>query len=196
MNPPNLTLILSDINKPVMDGLELLREIKARRPDLPVMMVTAYGDDERRRLAGEYGAARVHHQAGRLRFPEDPASRSVRRRRLTTPALPRMAASKLSWRPHRRQLRGIFAHTPRRQPPACRASKPDLYAAGELRTLPVIRLRRRDQQGSRHIPSGRSASSTDAFPRKVNGFLTPFAILCARKASTESPLWLHLKSRQ
>ena len=50
-------VILSDINMPVMDGLELLREIKTRRPDLPVMMVTAYGDDERRRLAGEYGAA-------------------------------------------------------------------------------------------------------------------------------------------
>jgi CheY-like chemotaxis protein len=42
---------------PVMDGLELLRQIKTRRPDLPVVMVTAYGDDERRRLAGEYGAA-------------------------------------------------------------------------------------------------------------------------------------------
>jgi CheY-like chemotaxis protein len=54
---PQLIVILSDINMPVMDGLELLREIKARRPDLPVMMVTAYGDDERRRLAGEYGAA-------------------------------------------------------------------------------------------------------------------------------------------
>ena len=54
---PQLGVILSDINMPVMDGLELLREIKARRPDLPVMMVTAYGDDERRRLAGEYGAA-------------------------------------------------------------------------------------------------------------------------------------------
>ena len=45
---PQLIVILSDINMPVMDGLELLREIKARRPDLPVMMVTAYGDDERR----------------------------------------------------------------------------------------------------------------------------------------------------
>ena len=52
-----LRVILSHINMPVMDGLELLREIKTRRPDLPVMMVTAYGDDERRRLAGEYGAA-------------------------------------------------------------------------------------------------------------------------------------------
>jgi CheY-like chemotaxis protein len=54
---PTLRVILSDINMPVMDGLELLREIKTRRPDLPVMMVTAYRDDERRRLAGEYGAA-------------------------------------------------------------------------------------------------------------------------------------------
>ena len=54
---PQLIVILSDINMPVMDGLELLREIKARRPDLPVMMVTAYGDNERRRLAGEDGAA-------------------------------------------------------------------------------------------------------------------------------------------
>jgi CheY-like chemotaxis protein len=54
---PQLIVILSDINMPVMDGLELLRQIKTRQPDLPVMMVTAYGDDERRRLAGEYGAA-------------------------------------------------------------------------------------------------------------------------------------------
>ena len=54
---PRLRVILSDINMPVMDGQELLREIKTRRPDLPVMMVTAYGDDERRRLASEYGAA-------------------------------------------------------------------------------------------------------------------------------------------
>ena len=36
---------------PGMDGLELLGEIKQRRPTLPVMMVTAYGDDERRRRA-------------------------------------------------------------------------------------------------------------------------------------------------
>jgi DNA-binding response OmpR family regulator len=40
-----------------MDGLQLLAEIKQRFPDLPVMMVTAYGDEERRRLAADYGAA-------------------------------------------------------------------------------------------------------------------------------------------
>jgi len=54
---PPLIVILSDINMPGMDGLALLHEIKTRRPDLPVIMVTAYGDDERRRRATEYGAA-------------------------------------------------------------------------------------------------------------------------------------------
>ncbi|HTV89076.1 MAG TPA: response regulator [Stellaceae bacterium] len=54
---PQLIVILSDINMPGMDGLTLLREVKRRWNDLPVIMVTAYGDEERRRLAGEYGAA-------------------------------------------------------------------------------------------------------------------------------------------
>jgi CheY-like chemotaxis protein len=54
---PALVAVLSDINMPGMDGLQLLAEIKQRFPDLPVMMVTAYGDEERRRLAAEYGAA-------------------------------------------------------------------------------------------------------------------------------------------
>jgi CheY-like chemotaxis protein len=54
---PTLVAVLSDINMPEMDGLQLLAEIKQRFPDLPVMMVTAYGAEERRRLAAEYGAA-------------------------------------------------------------------------------------------------------------------------------------------
>jgi CheY-like chemotaxis protein len=54
---PELIVILSDINMPGMDGLELLGAIKQPRPDLPVMMVTAYGDDERRRRALEFGAS-------------------------------------------------------------------------------------------------------------------------------------------
>lgn len=53
---PELIVILSDINMPGMDGLELLREIRQLRPGLPVLMVTAYGDDERRRRAAELGA--------------------------------------------------------------------------------------------------------------------------------------------
>jgi CheY-like chemotaxis protein len=54
---PTVVAVLSDINMPGRDGLQLLGEIKRRLPDLPVMMVTAYGDDERRRQAAEYGAA-------------------------------------------------------------------------------------------------------------------------------------------
>jgi CheY-like chemotaxis protein len=54
---PTLLAVLSDINMLGMDGLELLGEIKQLRPDLPVMMVTAYGDDERRRQAAQHGAA-------------------------------------------------------------------------------------------------------------------------------------------
>jgi CheY-like chemotaxis protein len=53
---PTLIAVLSDINMPGMDGLELLGAIKQRRPDLPVIMVSAYGDDERRRCASELGA--------------------------------------------------------------------------------------------------------------------------------------------
>ena len=53
---PTLIVILSDINMPGMDGLQLLGAIKQRFPDLPVMMVTAYGDDERRRKASDLGA--------------------------------------------------------------------------------------------------------------------------------------------
>jgi CheY-like chemotaxis protein len=54
---PELVVILSDINMPGMDGLALLREIKKRRPELPVMMLTAYDDAERRRRAADSGAA-------------------------------------------------------------------------------------------------------------------------------------------
>jgi CheY-like chemotaxis protein len=54
---PELIVILSDINMPGMDGLTLLGEVKRRFPALPVMMITAYGDDERRRRAYDLGAA-------------------------------------------------------------------------------------------------------------------------------------------
>ena len=53
---PMLILILSDINMPGMSGLEMLPKVRAARPDVPVIMITAYGDAETRRKALEGGA--------------------------------------------------------------------------------------------------------------------------------------------
>jgi CheY-like chemotaxis protein len=52
----DIVLILSDINMPGMTGLELLPRAKAVRPDVPVIMITAYGDPETKRRALEGGA--------------------------------------------------------------------------------------------------------------------------------------------
>ena len=52
----SLILILSDINMPGMTGLEMLPRVKAIRPEVPVIMITAYGDADTRRKALEGGA--------------------------------------------------------------------------------------------------------------------------------------------
>jgi CheY-like chemotaxis protein len=51
-----LILILADINMPGMSGLDLLPKARAARPDVPVIMITAYGDPETKRKALEGGA--------------------------------------------------------------------------------------------------------------------------------------------
>src|SRR5467141_3880871 len=53
----SLILILSDINMPGMTGLEMLPKAKELRPDVPVIMITAYGDDNTKRKALEGGAS-------------------------------------------------------------------------------------------------------------------------------------------
>jgi CheY-like chemotaxis protein len=53
---PPLILILSDINMSGMSGLEMLPKVRAERPDVPVIMITAYGDKEMQRKAFEQGA--------------------------------------------------------------------------------------------------------------------------------------------
>ena len=52
----SIILILSDINMPGMSGLELLPKAKAAQPDVPIIMITAYGDAETKRKALENGA--------------------------------------------------------------------------------------------------------------------------------------------
>jgi CheY-like chemotaxis protein len=52
----SLILILSDINMPGMSGLELLPKAKAARPDVPIIMISAYGDAVTKRKALDGGA--------------------------------------------------------------------------------------------------------------------------------------------
>ena len=52
----SIILILSDINMPGMSGLELLPKAKAIRPDVPIIMITAYGDADTKQKALENGA--------------------------------------------------------------------------------------------------------------------------------------------
>ena len=52
----SLILILSDINMPGMSGLEMLPKAKAMRPDVPIIMITAYGDAETKRRVLDSGA--------------------------------------------------------------------------------------------------------------------------------------------
>jgi YesN/AraC family two-component response regulator len=53
-----IILLVSDINMPGMSGLDLIPKVKARRPDLPVFMISAYGDAERVKEALERGASK------------------------------------------------------------------------------------------------------------------------------------------
>jgi CheY-like chemotaxis protein len=63
----SLILILSDINMPGMSGLELLPKAKALRPDVPVIMITAYGDAETKRKALENGPRHFSQSPSTLR---------------------------------------------------------------------------------------------------------------------------------
>lgn len=58
----SVVLILSDINMPGMNGIELLKIIKEKFPSLKVFMITAYGDEENYRIAIEYGADDYLHK--------------------------------------------------------------------------------------------------------------------------------------
>jgi len=53
-----IILLVSDINMPGMNGLDLISAVKGRRPDLPVFMISAYGDSERVKTALERGASK------------------------------------------------------------------------------------------------------------------------------------------
>jgi DNA-binding NtrC family response regulator len=51
-----IILLVSDINMPGMSGLDLIPEVKVRRPEVPVFMISDYGDTERVKTALARGA--------------------------------------------------------------------------------------------------------------------------------------------
>ncbi|SIO01899.1 response regulator [Algoriphagus halophilus] len=55
-NPPQVVYVFSDINMPGMTGLELLKKIKERFPQINVSMISAYGDTENYEKAIDSGA--------------------------------------------------------------------------------------------------------------------------------------------
>lgn len=56
VQPPDVVCILSDINMPGMTGLELLKIVKERFPQIRVSIITAYGDDQNYKTAMTTGA--------------------------------------------------------------------------------------------------------------------------------------------
>jgi two-component system, response regulator, stage 0 sporulation protein F len=56
VEPPDIVCILSDINMPGMTGLELLKIVKDRYPQIRVSMITAYGDENNFKTAMNTGA--------------------------------------------------------------------------------------------------------------------------------------------
>jgi CheY-like chemotaxis protein len=56
--PPEVVMVLSDINMPGMTGIELLAVIRERWPGVSVFMITAYGDDATASKARDLGAER------------------------------------------------------------------------------------------------------------------------------------------
>ena len=54
----HIILLVSDINMPGMSGLDLVPEVKVRRPDLPVFMISAYNDEARVQAALKRGASK------------------------------------------------------------------------------------------------------------------------------------------
>ncbi len=56
LTPPDVVCILSDINMPGINGLELLKTVKEKYPQIRVSMITAYGDEHNFETAMSTGA--------------------------------------------------------------------------------------------------------------------------------------------
>ena len=67
VNPPDVVCILSDINMPGITGLDLLKAVKEKYPDIRVSMITAYGDEHQLQDRHVDRCRALFHETDRLR---------------------------------------------------------------------------------------------------------------------------------
>ena len=75
-------LIITDINMPGLSGLDLLREVKSSVPDIPVIMITAYGSPDSAVEAMKLGAADYITKPFRIEEIKNRISAVIERRKL------------------------------------------------------------------------------------------------------------------
>ncbi len=123
LGTPDLSLVVSDIVMPGLSGFELLDQVRARRPSLPVLLVTGSGTEDNLQEALAHGAAglivKPFSQAelrGRVAEVLDRARSGERevRERVVTPALTTALAGAITIRDdttgeHARRLETLAA---------------------------------------------------------------------------------------
>jgi DNA-binding NtrC family response regulator len=57
VNEKDYNLVIADLKMPGMDGMEVFEELKEMRPDIPVIIITAYGSLEIAKEARNKGVA-------------------------------------------------------------------------------------------------------------------------------------------
>jgi len=78
----DLDAVITDLRMPDMDGMELLAAVKAERPDVPVIMVTAFGSIDRAIEAMRAGAFYFVTKPFKLRELEALVAKAVEQRQL------------------------------------------------------------------------------------------------------------------
>ncbi len=91
-------LVMTDVRMPNMDGLALTHQVKARRPDCPVIIVTGFGDESTAVAALKAGASDYLHKPFQISELKNTLQRTlslVRARSMETQAL--QSLTKLTW---------------------------------------------------------------------------------------------------
>ncbi|MDP8238832.1 MAG: response regulator [Candidatus Hatepunaea meridiana] len=66
MDENNIDLILSDINMPEMDGLELFRKVRENNDKIPIILMTGFDAEEAKKITKDYKASALLTKPFRL----------------------------------------------------------------------------------------------------------------------------------